>query len=320
MPYLIKKKENRFCVFKRDELTGVIEDNSLGCHDTRRQAQEQIQALYASEDDKNRTGFQKMVDLVMARWELVSDYFRGKEDIEEIEDVGEVKLEKRDVSSRELYHMLIDRINNEDDCIVDFYFAPDNTNYVITSNNGTLYKRQFDLTENHGDIVLGEAVKIEESLKEQETRTKIVRQTDGRVRWFSVSGTSVINRVGEIDSRELYDSFIENARSTGKYPIRMFWHMGDKFRTGQCDYLAREGNCYITSGLYDENSLLAEIEIAAREAEPNRYGESNGFESNVYGLEQVAKDIYVPVFRKGIHKEISTLVENRAASLFTLIR
>lgn len=48
MPYMIEKKENEFCVYKKgsdDKPTG----DSFGCHPTEKEAQDQIAALYASE-------------------------------------------------------------------------------------------------------------------------------------------------------------------------------------------------------------------------------------------------------------------------------
>jgi len=48
MPYMVVKQDNEFCVYKHDEDNNPVGD-SLGCHDTREEANRQIAALYANE-------------------------------------------------------------------------------------------------------------------------------------------------------------------------------------------------------------------------------------------------------------------------------
>jgi hypothetical protein len=148
------------------------------------------------------------------------------------------------------------------------------------------------------------------------TTTTIKRQADGRWRWYSVSASSVLNRVGEIDSRELFDSFEAHALETGEYPIRQFYHLGEAFRTGQADFLARDGNLYITSGLYDETDI-AKMEVKARQKEPDFWGDSIGYLPQERELAEIAEGVTIPVYKRGINTEISTLPENQAANLFT---
>ena len=52
MPYMIVEKENEFCVYKKDEEGKPIGD-PFGCHESKEQADDQIAALYASEDTKS---------------------------------------------------------------------------------------------------------------------------------------------------------------------------------------------------------------------------------------------------------------------------
>lgn len=49
MPYDIVKRDGKFCVVKADD------GRNMGCHETRKDAREQQQALYASERKKTRT-------------------------------------------------------------------------------------------------------------------------------------------------------------------------------------------------------------------------------------------------------------------------
>lgn len=201
-------------------------------------------------------------------------------------------------------------------------FVEDNQLFAIFGMGGKLYKRALDVQDDI--LTVGEPIEVMQKFEERVTtagqagKTIIRRQQDGRVRWFSISSTNVLNRSGQIDAGELFDSFEAHAKATGEYPIRMFWHQGEHLRTGQADGVWRDGNTYITTGLYDEDNFMARIEIAAREAEPDRYGESIGFmPTHAPIMEQIAEGVYVPVFRQGVNYEISTLPEHLAAALYT---
>jgi hypothetical protein len=149
--------------------------------------------------------------------------------------------------------------------------------------------------------------------------TRVFQQPDGRYRWFSISATAFLNRVGEIDSTSLFDSFVAYANRTGNFPFRTFYHQGEALLTGQGDFLARDGYCYITSGLFDEDSELALIEIAALQNNPTGWGESIGYVPTAEPvLMEVSRGITIPVYEQGIHVEISTVMERDAASWFTV--
>jgi hypothetical protein len=167
-------------------------------------------------------------------------------------------------------------------------------------------------------VSTGEWVEVSESFPPVATRTSIVR-TEKERRWVSISAVAVLNRVGVIDSRSLFDSFVEHAQNTGEYPVRMFFHQGEQFRTGQADFLAREGNVYITSGVYDADNPLAEAEMRAIEREPDYWGESIGFIPEAMRMEEVAAGVSIPIYTRGVHKEISTLPASQAAHMFTQI-
>lgn len=148
------------------------------------------------------------------------------------------------------------------------------------------------------------------------TRTVIQRDDkNDTYRWFSVSAVAARNRVGEVDSRALFDSFVAIANVTGRYPERDFMHLGrwgKEFRLGQCDFMARDGNVFVTSGLYYDTEL-ARMEIAAREKNPDDWGDSVEF----LLLDDPAWDGGTPVFEMGFLRFIATVPEKMAASHFT---
>lgn len=199
-----------------------------------------------------------------------------------------------------------------------FYDAESESLFIIVSSNGKLY--QVPLERDGNSLKLGAWTEVEYNFKSVgdgvESRT-IVRQTEsGRYRWIGISATSVLNRVGQLDSRGLFDSFIAHAENTGKYPVRQFFHQGETFRTGQCDFLARDGFCLITSGLFDDTEL-GRLEAQARMREPDYWGDSIGFTSDDYEMWEVAEGVNIPVYLSGILREISTLPEEHAASWYT---
>jgi len=197
------------------------------------------------------------------------------------------------------------------------YLDSDNSMFAVLSQDGKLYKAAIETMD--GEMSLGELVEVEQEFVPVQTRT-IIRQTDnGQYRWFSQSATSVLNRVGEIDSRELFDSFVQHIEETGEYPIRQFYHQGEQFRTGQCDFVARDGNVLITSGLYDTDNVLAQKEIEAIQSEPDYWGESIGYKPLDGEMLRSSDDIKIPVYTRGILKEVSFLPEKYAANLYTII-
>lgn len=201
----------------------------------------------------------------------------------------------------------------------DVYFDSGSLYALIYTSNGRLLRANVTVS---GDVVsMGTPISVTEMhIPSAENRvvTRVFETEDGRFRWLSISNVAIMNRVGELDSTALFDSFITHANDTGEYPYRTFWHQGEKLRTGQADFLARDGYCYITSGLYDEDNELALIEIAALQNNPEGWGESIGFEPTALPeLLRVADDLNVPVYAQGVNREISTCPEVMAASWFT---
>lgn len=194
--------------------------------------------------------------------------------------------------------------------------------YAIVTSQGKLYRS--DIVVNGNEIEMGTLQPVVEMFETAETQertvTRVYQQPDGRWRWFSISATAFLNRVGEIDSTALFDSFVSHAGKTGEYPYRTFVHQGEKFRTGQADFLARDGFCYITSGLYDQDNPLALVEISALQRNPSAWGESIGYLPTADPVMwEITRGINIPVYEHGIHVEISTVLESDAANWFTAV-
>lgn len=197
----------------------------------------------------------------------------------------------------------------------DLYQDEDGSLFAVTINNGRLYRTPFSMEGS--TVILADTEEVVLDFKPTDRSFQIIRQADGDVRWISRSCVSVINKDGEIDSRKLFDSFVEYAERTNKYPYRTFFHKGEQFRTGQCDFLTRDGYVLITSGIYDDHEL-AKAEIHSRETEPEYWGDSIGFYATSDPVMlRVADGIEIPVYEEGFMDEISTIPDEYSSSFFT---
>lgn len=201
--------------------------------------------------------------------------------------------------------------------INDMYQEEDRT-VAIVSAGGKLYRVPVMVNGTTVEIGTPEEVEITFTPAQRQAFT-IVRQADGSHRWFAITETAVLLRVGEIDSRALFDSFIAHAEATGEYPTLRFFH-DERIEFGQADWLAREENCYLASGVFDEEHPVAQAFIDALEKGRGTWGTSNGFTPTVEPeMLEIAEGVTIPVYNAGIHREISILPEESAASWFTTI-
>ena len=192
--------------------------------------------------------------------------------------------------------------------------------FALVTQGGKLY--QIPMQMNGEDLTLGEWLQVEEDFKPVvQSRFFIRRQKDGSYRWTSIAATTVLNRVGEIDSSELFDSFVEQANKNGKYPRLDFYHLGESdpaaWEFGTADYLAREGVCYIASGTFDEDHPLAKATIQQCQ-ESDSWG--NSIEFYAYAEPEILMmepEVRVPIYKKGENTRISVVLEEDAAGLFT---
>lgn len=221
-----------------------------------------------------------------------------------------------------IYSQVYAQLRNEDDWAYPMSIYLDKGQVFCTvAQSGMIF--QVPLTIANDKVTLGSWVRVEETFSpvvEQSFRVR--RQKDGKYRWTAIAGTTVLNRVGEIDSSELFDSFIEHAERTGEYPRLDFYHLGIEnpamWEFGTADYLAREGVCYIASGLFDEDHPLAKATIQSCESGDLEWGNSVEFYATVKEeLVAATPEIKVPVYKRGRNSRISLVLEEDAAGLFT---
>ncbi|MEE9573066.1 MAG: hypothetical protein V3W20_08470 [Candidatus Neomarinimicrobiota bacterium] len=276
---------------------------------------------YLEDDEKEKRGMRNKFNLFIER---TKNAFNDLLPVEQTIVIKKNDVEKRidemlspeRAMSFEIIREQAFNLTFENGWLIDV-FEDDGRMYALLSSGGHLLRQQLGIVNDTVELA-GDPFRVAVEHRPIQTRTTITRQKDGKYRWFSISATSVLNRQGEIDSRDLFDSFVAHIEKTGEYPIRQFYHQGPQFRTGQSDFVARDDNCLITSGLFD-NTSLAKMEIEARQREPDYWGESIGFKSrNLPEMFEVQESVNIPVYNTGILIEISTLPEDEAASLFTV--
>lgn len=197
------------------------------------------------------------------------------------------------------------------------YIADDGSLYTVLAIDGKLYRASVTVVGE--TVTLGEREQVTELFAPIQRGLSIHRQADGSMRWIMVAATAALNRVGEIDSTELFDNMITRAAEEG-YPYLTFYHLGEKFGLGSVDYLARDKYVYINSGVLDEDNALAMAIVQDAEANPDYWGGSIHYDPQGEPEQlEVAPDIFVPVYRDGTHIETSIVSEKSAASLFTLL-
>ncbi len=196
--------------------------------------------------------------------------------------------------------------------------------YGLFNQRGQLLRAPLDIDES--DILtVGTLTQVSEQFTPVgRSAFRVMRQADGRMRFFMVAGTAVLNRAGEIDSTALYDDMIARAEANDFYPRLDFYHLGDSdpwFEFGQFDFLMRQGVAYIGSGLLDEDHPLARAFVRALAHLGSYWGASieyypaleDGVEYQQFGKLEIL------VAKRGLNTRISVLPESDAASWFTSV-
>lgn len=205
--------------------------------------------------------------------------------------------------------------------VLDIYLEDAGAFAIITRNDGKLYKVPVTVDAD-SQVTLGEEQLVVMDFKPVTARSLTVRrQADGQVRWFAMPAcTAVLNRVGEIDSRALFDSFVDHIeRDGGAYPELDFFHLGERLILGKADWVGRDGYSYCASGLF-EDTEIGRAAAKALEEDPNYWGLSIAFLPTKEPEKLRSSDgIEIPVYTAGINRYISLLPEDTAASILTSI-
>lgn len=250
---------------------------------------------------------------------------------------GKSRPNNRAVAFNDIYEtvgnavFLADEAERKFTLLYDMFYEGDEI-YALGMRDGIVYKIEVEPLygeDEYTDVMLGEFIPIGPDeqfasvIQTKQNRVKVYRDKHTQKRrWLSVASVAVLNRVGEIDSTFLFDSFIDFATRTGIYPDLNVYHLGDGSKIGKADYLARMGYVYIASGTFDDSEDGIRFYEALRGRDD--WGNSIEFYSPRAYMETFeigrGKKLQVPVHKKGINTGITLVSEKDAASVFTLHR
>lgn len=222
------------------------------------------------------------------------------------------------------------QMNQSDEEVLNYawpldLFLDEGQLYMVITSEGKLYRAKIDVDESTDTVILGEWRQIITDHVPVESRVSVIRQADGKYRLVAIANTAILNRVGEIDSMAMFDSFIRRAEESGEYPFVTFYHITHPdvlpiFRMGQCDFLARDEEVYIASALIDEDTPLGPAMIRTLNEDPEPWGTSIGFNPLSDPELVTIGGVKIPVYDDGEHKELSLILEEDAAALCTAVR
>lgn len=227
---------------------------------------------------------------------------------EELSRIGYARLDGEGTYGPEAYYL--SRI------MVD-----DSGMYAVYSHLGRLYRAQIQIVGT--EVSIGEMQEVEVEHRPI-GRTWIRRDKHGDLRLYMVAGVAAINRDGEIDSRDLFDSFVRKAEASGFYPKIDWYHMGSEFSlcdVGQCDFVARAQNAYVASGVLDESNPLTPYVVervnkgdigCSIEYYPMLRSDGTPDTETIF-----VGDVPVTVYRDGLNTRIALLPEQRASHIMT---
>ena len=149
---------------------------------------------------------------------------------------------------------------NLDGWLIDLFIDND-TLYAIIGDDGRLYRASVTVMEGQAALQeqsMWELVQVnhvpvsftyededddEPSFSEEfdvpmigQSSFSITQMADGTYRWAALAATAILNRSGQLDTRDLFDSFIADIEKTKAYPTLRFFHlMSEEFVLGTTD-------------------------------------------------------------------------------------
>ena len=238
----------------------------------------------------------------------------------------------RAIAFDDVYHMVLNALELADQAentytkFYDIYMEEDTEQFfALVMRDGVIYK--VEIIPVQGSLSIGEFIPITPTTQntvatadtKERSKVKVYRGVNGEMRWLSISSVAVLNRVGEIDSRALFDSFIDHANRTQEFPVLNVYHLGENSEIGVADILAREDYVYISTGIFYDNEFGRAFYEGLKERDD--WGNSIEFDAYPPMVETFNLDgtfVQVPIYQRGINTGITILREKDAASLFTI--
>lgn len=207
---------------------------------------------------------------------------------------------------------LLDRSSFESPIIQGFILEED-VDYFVVSDRGRLYRINV-LFNLNGDFQFSTPEVIQVRKTTQKINILFKNRVDGKLEFIGVGAASVLNRSGEIDTKELFSNLVK--RFNKPQPLNFYHQQHPMFRLGVIEKIFHEGSFLIIGGYIDESTELGKY--IANALSSGNYGFSIEYWVYRYEIENIGGvDIYK--FTDGLFAGAAILREDHAASLMTNI-
>lgn len=184
--------------------------------------------------------------------------------------------------------------------------------FCFYETDGVYY--QSDISISDGMI---EISNLQEVFDRSSNQIRVIKQPNGKYRWFGITAVSVLNRIGVFDSKALFDNLTETL-DVEPFPFATMVHVGENISLGSVDMVERYGHILLASGEFNDTDFATETRLLI-EREPNYLGFSIGFWNNSETITKSKDNKLRAMYTKGKLKEISFLPEKYAAHPLTTI-
>jgi hypothetical protein len=201
------------------------------------------------------------------------------------------------------------------------YMRSEQGDYIVVTDNGKLYRLGVDYAND--SVTLSEPTEVAIEYVEvpaERSRTFVRRNADGQLYFYGIAAAAVLNRVAELDTTALFDSFEEAYEDQEDKAYLTFYHLGEAVRFGTVEKVFRYEKFLIISGLVDETTTIgSRIAEKLGDNSDGVWGISIGFRITEEPEVIRIGNTEISTFNRGILIECSLLKENAAASYFTTI-
>lgn len=197
----------------------------------------------------------------------------------------------------------------------EIYVGDDGGIFMIAVRNGKLYRSR--VVVNNDDIVLGSLEPVTATFNPTNRTSIVARTEDGRPVFASILSSAVLNKEQEIDSRALFDTFIERFKGDGSEYMNVY-HLGkERSRIGEIRALFRED--YLLIGLWvpDDTPAGRSVGRTLENDTTGKWGNSIEFLPDDYGQVIDIDDIKVRIYESGTLWGGSIVMSEHACAWFT---
>ena len=229
--------------------------------------------------------------------------------------------EWRDISMMDVASQVMEEIGKRDPEDWNLWhwfrdlFFDDQDLYAITVSAGQLYR--WPVTVAGAEVTLGEPELVEIEFVPRQQMT-IKRAEDGHYWGFGTLCTATLNKKGIVDSRGLFDTFVENFKGDGSEYVNILHLGGGESRIGEIKAVGRDEKVLWGIYRFDKNAVAEAAARTLTEDEDDYWGGSIEFDLNELPvLVEFAEGIKLPVTTDGVLLGYSIARNRDCASWYT---